>query len=134
VALSDEAIRDENQVEAVIDRVAGWPVSGFYVVGEVPGAYLVDDPSWLANLLILASGLKLLRKSVIVGYSSHQLCPAACNVDAIASGTWLTPALGSSYADPLFAGAQPSTVHWGEQSAFDEAIAAQTQLSGLGGG
>jgi hypothetical protein len=201
VALSDEAIRDENQVEAVIDRAAGWPVSGFYVVGEVPGAYLVEDPSWLANLLILASGLTLLRKSVIVGYSSHQmLCLAACNVDAIASGTWLNvrafptakfyepeedevsrrttwyycpqvlseyklpfldigrrqgvlnamrpdPALGSSYADPLFAGAQPSTVHWGEQSAFrhyltclrgqcqrataasfDQAIAAQTQL------
>jgi hypothetical protein len=172
VAVSDEAIRDEKQVEAIIDRAAGWPVSGFYVVGEVSRAYLVEDPNWLANLLILASGLKLLRKNVIVGYSSHQmLCLAACNIDAIASGTWLNvrsfptakfyepeedevsrrttwyycpqvlseyklpfldiarrqgfldsmrpdPALGSGYADPLFGGAQPSSVAWGEQSAF----------------
>jgi hypothetical protein len=123
-------------------------------------------------MLILTSGLKLLRKTVLVGYSSHQmLCLAACNVDIIAAGTWLNvrafptakfyapeddevsrrttwyycpqvlseyklpfldialrqgvlnlirpdPAFGSSYADPLFRGAQPSTVRWGEQSAF----------------
>lgn len=172
IALSDEAVRNEGQVEAVIERVAEWPVAGFYVVGEAPSAYLVEDPVWLANMLILASGLKLLRKSVIVGYANHQmLCLAACNIDLIAAGTWLNVrafptakfyaseedevsrrttwyycpqvlseykllfldialrqgildqmrpdrALGSIYADPLFAGAQPSTVGWGEQGAF----------------
>lgn len=51
---------------------------------------MVDDPVWLANLLILCSGLKLQGKEVIVGYCSHQMsCLAAANVDAIASGTWL---------------------------------------------
>ena len=197
IALSDEAVRDERQVEAVVERAAGWPVAGFYVVGEVPSAYLIEDPVWLANMLILASGLKLLRKSVLVGYSSHQmLCLAACNIDLIAAGTWLNvrafptakfyapeeedisrrttwyycpqvlseyklpfldialrqgvldqmrpdPELGSSYADPLFAGAQPTAVQWGEQNAFRhyltclraqcqrvtaEAVAAQVRL------
>ena len=90
IALCNEAVRDEAQVEAVIERAADWPVAGLYLVGEAPGGYLVEDPNWLANMLILASGLKLLGKNVIVGYSSHQmLCLAACNVDVIASGTWL---------------------------------------------
>ena len=172
IALSSEALRDEAQVESIVDHVEKWGVAGLYVVPETPSAYLVDDPVWMANLLILASGLKLAGKSVIVGYCSHQmLCLACANVDAIASGTWLnvrafapdkffTPeeddvsrratwyycphalseykipfldiarrvgildelrpdaALGSSYADPLFGGAAPTTVDWGEQAAF----------------
>jgi hypothetical protein len=172
IALSDDAVHDEAQVEAVIERAAEWPVAGYYLVVETPSVYLVEDPVWLANVLILASGLKLLRRSVLVGYSNHQmLCLAAGNVDVIAAGTWLNvrafpiekfyapeedevsrrttwyycaqtlseykllfldlalrngvldlmrpdPALGSSYADPLFSGAAPSTVRWGEQSAF----------------
>jgi len=90
VALSAEAIRDESQVETLIERAATWPVAGFYVVAEAPSQYLVDDPVWLANVLILASGLKLLGKSVIVGYANHQLlCLAAGNIDAMASGNWL---------------------------------------------
>ena len=155
IALSNDAMRHEDQVEA-----------------ETPTAYLVDDPGWLANLLILASGLKLLGKRVIVGYCSHQmLCLAAANVDIVAAGTWLNvrafppekfyapadddisrrttwyycpqalseyrlpfldiaqragildemrpnPSLGSSYADPLFRAATPSSVIWGEQDAF----------------
>ena len=172
VALSEDAVRDEKQIEAVIERASDWRVDGFYLIGESPRPYLVDDPVWLANMLILASGLKLLRRRVIVGYGNHQMLAfAACNVDVIASGTWLNvrafpiakfyaveddeisrrttwyycphvlseykvpfldiaqrhgvlesmrPAsgLGSTYADGLFAGAQPSTVGWGEQNAF----------------
>ena len=59
VALSSDAMRNEEQVEAVVDAAETWDVDGYYVVGETPGGYLVDDPVWLANLLILASGLKL---------------------------------------------------------------------------
>jgi hypothetical protein len=172
VALSTEAIRDETQVESLIERATKWPVAGFYVVAEASSQYLVDDPSWLANVLILASGLKLLGKTVIVGYANHQLlCLAAGNIDAMASGTWLNvrafptkkfymrpedeqsrrttwyycpqalseykitfldiamrngvldlmkpdSSLGSSYADPLFGGAQPTTVGWKESQAF----------------
>jgi len=172
VALSTDAIRDETQIETLIERAASWPVEGFYVVAEAPSQYLVDDPVWLANVLILASGLKLLGKTVIVGYGNHQLlCLTAGNVDAMASGTWLNvrafptkkfykrpedeqsrrttwyycpralseyklafldiamrngvldqmkpdPSLNSSYANPLFGGAQPTTVGWKEPQAF----------------
>jgi hypothetical protein len=90
IALSGEALRDEAQVEAIVERARKWPVWGFYVVAENPGSYLVEDPVWLANLLILVSGLKMAEKHVIVGYCSHQmLCLATAGADAIASGTWL---------------------------------------------
>jgi hypothetical protein len=90
IALSSNSMADESQVEAVIDRASRWPVNGFYVVAESPSGYLVDTPVWLANLLILTLGLKLIGKEVIVGYCNHQsLCLAAANVDAISSGTWL---------------------------------------------
>jgi len=91
ICLSGEAMRFEDQIEMVINSAEKWDVDGLYVVPEHPGAqYLVDDPAWLANLLVLSSGLKLQGKSVIVGYSSHQmLCLASAKVDAIASGTWL---------------------------------------------
>jgi len=91
ICLSGEALRFEDQVEMVINAAETWDVDGLYVVPEHPTTqYLVDDPMWLANLLVLCSGLKLQDKSVIVGYSSHQmLCLAAAKVDAIASGIWL---------------------------------------------
>ena len=89
VALSTDATADESQIEAVVEEAARWDVAGYYVVAQAP-KYLVEDINWLANLMILTAGLKLLGKKVIVGYSNHQsLCLAAANVDAIASGTWL---------------------------------------------
>ena len=89
IALSTTSMLDETQIEAIIDRAAKWNVSGFYVVAQSTD-YLNESPLWLANLLILASGLKLLRKEIIFGYCSHQMLALACaNVDAIASGTWL---------------------------------------------
>jgi hypothetical protein len=171
IALSTDATADESQIEAVVEEAAQWNVSGFYVVAQA-AKYLVEDINWLANLMILTAGLKLLGKKVVVGYSNHQsLCLAASNVDAIASGTWLNvrafdpnkfyipdedevsrrtkwyycpqalseykiifldaarrtgilddlkppAALGSKFADPLFAGAAPTSVNWGEQAAF----------------
>ncbi len=90
VALSSRALLDEIQVENTIERARNWSVAGFYVVAETPSGYLVDNPVWLTNLLILTSGLKLLGKSVLVGYCNHQmLCLAAGNIDSIAAGTWL---------------------------------------------
>lgn len=91
IALSSAALLDETQIENLIERARTWnTVAGFYVVAETPGAYLVENPLWLANFLILVSGLKLIRKSVLVGYANHQtLCLAAANVDSFASGTWL---------------------------------------------
>jgi hypothetical protein len=143
-----------------------------YLVAETPGSYLVEDPNWLANLLILSAGLKLQGRPVVVGYMNHQgLALAAANVDAIVSGTWLNvrafspdkffakdeddisrrtkwfycpsalseykipfldvayrvgsltamkpqPPLPDYYCTPLFGGAQPSAVEWGETLAF----------------
>ncbi|RIL04968.1 MAG: hypothetical protein DCC71_12190 [Proteobacteria bacterium] len=172
VALSSDSVRAEADVEAVIEAAAKWTVEGFYVVAESPSVYLVDDPVWTANVLLLVSGLRLHKKPVLVGYSNHQLlCLAAAGADVMASGTWLNvrafpidkfyqpaedeesrrtiwyycpqslseyklpfldiakrvgvlplmkpdPAFGSSYADPLFAGPDPSTVNWREPEAF----------------
>lgn len=176
VALSSDSARHEEQVEAIVERAADWPVAGFYLAIEPPGGYLVEDPVWLSNILILASGLKLLGREVIVGYGNHQmLALAAANADVLAAGTWMNvrtfdrdrlynqpnvpmqrgiwfycpqtlteyqpvfldmaqrrgmlndmrpdPRLGSSYADPLFAGPQPSTVQWGEPVAFRHYLA-----------
>ena len=90
IALSSAALLDEIQVEAVVERISGWNIAGAYVVPEHPNGYLVDNPNWLANLLILVSGIKLSGRKVIVGYSSHQmLCLASANADVVASGTWL---------------------------------------------
>jgi hypothetical protein len=89
IALSTDATADEAQVEAVVEEASRWNVAGFYVVAQA-AKYLVEDINWLANLMILTAGLKLLGKKVIVGYSNHQsLCLATANVDVIASGTWL---------------------------------------------
>jgi len=91
VCLSGEALRFEEQIEIVLNAAESWQVSGVYLVPEHPATqYLVDDPMWLGNLLVLCAGLKLQGKDVIVGYSSHQmLCLAAARVEAIGSGTWL---------------------------------------------
>jgi len=90
VAVGEESMCNEESMEAIVDAAEEWNVSAVYVIAEAPSEYLVDDPVWLANLLVLVSGLKLQRKRVILGYANHQmLCAAAANVDAIASGTWL---------------------------------------------
>lgn len=91
VCLSAEALRFEEQIEMILNCSESWNVDGYYIVPEHPnGQYLVDDPMWLTNLLILCSGLKLQAKEVIAGYCSHQLlCLASANIDAISSGTWL---------------------------------------------
>jgi hypothetical protein len=90
IALANQPMLDDAQVESVIERASRWNVHGFYLIAESDSAYLVENPIWLANVLILASGLKLLGKEVIVGYANHQLLPlGATKVDIIASGTWL---------------------------------------------
>ncbi len=90
IALSEGAVRTEDAVEAIVERVAEWPCDAIYLICETPGPYLVDDPIWMANLLILASGLKLVGKRVLVGYSSHQmLALASASIAGVCSGTWL---------------------------------------------
>lgn len=91
ICLSPEVLRDENAVEDVITRAEKWNVNGYYVIGDHPnGRYLVDDPLWMGNFMSFCAGLKLQRKTVVVGYCSHQMLSlASSNVDAIASGSFL---------------------------------------------
>lgn len=59
IALGADAMKSEDQIESIIDRSSHWDVDGYYLVAESPSSYLVDEAVWLANLLILAAGLKL---------------------------------------------------------------------------
>lgn len=91
ICLSAEALRFDDQLELLLSHAENWDVQGYYVVAEHPqGQYLVNDPLWLANLLLFCAGLKLHGRKVVVGYASHQnLCLAAAGVDAIASGSFI---------------------------------------------
>lgn len=91
LSISGNSLRNEDEIEVLVNACENWDVDGFYVVPEHPGGdYLVDDPLWLTNLLLLVSGLRLLEREVVVGYCSHQMLSlAVTRVDAICSGTWL---------------------------------------------
>lgn len=86
-----EILRNESKTHELLDLVSDYPVDGFYIIPVHPNKdYLVDDMTWLLNLIDLTAGLKLCQKSVIVGYSSHQfLVLSLSKVDAICSGSWL---------------------------------------------
>jgi hypothetical protein len=173
IALEEAAILSEDQVEDAVSYLSSWPVDGVYLVAEAPGdSYLVEHPGWLANILILISGLRLQGKEVILGYSSQQLlCAAVAGLSELASGTWQNlrgftrqryyardenqvsrrarwyygpdtlseykipfldiaqrsgvlsqlrpkPPLPAEFSNPLFSGAAPSAVGWGDQNAF----------------
>jgi hypothetical protein len=91
IALTGDVLSDESQIESIIEYTSQWNVEGGYIVCEHPsGYYLVDKPLWVSNLLSLVAGIKRKGKSVIVGYTSHQmLCLALAKCDAIAAGNFL---------------------------------------------
>jgi hypothetical protein len=91
IALSNDSIRDADQVHKLLEASNDWKVKGVYLICEHPnGDYLVGDPVWLANVLDLIAGLRLKGKYVILGYCNQQLLIAANSaVNAIASGTWM---------------------------------------------
>ncbi len=91
LCLSSETLRFQDQLDQLLSRTESWAVDGYYVIaGHPDGEYLVDDPVWLSNLLSFCAGLKLQKKEVILGYSSHQmLCAASAGIDALASGSYM---------------------------------------------
>lgn len=91
VALSAESARDVDQIGTLLERSEAWRADSFYLVAEHPnGQYLVEDANWLANVIDLAAGLRLLGKEVRIGYCNHQMLIASlAKVSAIASGTWM---------------------------------------------
>jgi hypothetical protein len=173
IALSADAVRNEDQIARLLEYSEQWPAPKYYLVCEHPrGDYLVSDPNWLANVIDLAAGLRLRGAEVILGYCNHQfLIAAIAHVNAIASGTWMNVRsfppekfkaayeeeikqratwyycpqalseykipfldiarrqnllslmappvdLDGGFASALFSGAAPSSVGFGEQSAF----------------
>lgn len=91
VALGHEAIRDDRQVEALVEAMSGWPAATIYLIAEAPpNAYLVGDPVWQANMLDVVASARLNGKRVIVGYANQQLLATACaGANTICSGTWM---------------------------------------------
>lgn len=91
VALSSDAVRDNDQVHKLLDAATQWDVPGIYLICEHhKGEYLVNDATWVANVLDLAAGFHLKKKQVVMGYCNHQMLIAACTgIHAIASGTWM---------------------------------------------
>lgn len=91
IAISSDVCRLSDNIGRLIDFAERDRVDSYYIVCEHPrDAYLVSDSTWMANLLDLVAGLKLLGSRVILGYSSHQtLIAATAKVDAIAAGTWM---------------------------------------------
>ncbi len=86
-----DILKNEEKAHALLEQVEDYPVDGFYIIPVHPNNdYLVDDMTWLLNLIDLVAGLKLLSKRIIIGYSNHQfLAFALAKVDAICSGIWL---------------------------------------------
>jgi hypothetical protein len=91
VALSSDAVRNEDRAEMLSDAIESWGVAGIYLIAEHPsGEYLVTDPMWLARVLDIVAGARLAEKTVLVGYCTHQmLITAAAGATAIASGSWM---------------------------------------------
>ncbi|MDO9365706.1 MAG: hypothetical protein Q7T58_05115 [Methylotenera sp.] len=91
VALSYDALRNDDQVQLLLESLPEWDVPSIYLVCEHPnGDYLVTDPGWLANVADVVAGIRLAGKQVIVGYCNHQmLLVASSAATAIASGTWM---------------------------------------------
>jgi len=91
LCISDTLLRDESKIHDLLERIEQYPVDGFYIIPIHPGnMYFVDDVSWLLNLMDFCAGIKLNKKKVIIGYSTHQLLlMSLIKVDAICAGTWL---------------------------------------------
>lgn len=91
LALSGGALRNADQVAAVLEFAERHRAPAYYVVCEHPnGAYLVPDEAWLTNVLDLTAGLRLLGSGVTLGYCNHQmLIGGIAKANAISSGTWM---------------------------------------------
>jgi hypothetical protein len=91
IALSAEAIKDGSQIGLLLENASERTADGYYLVCQHPnGDYLCDDPTWMANVLDIVAGLRLLNAQVVVGYCNHQmLIASAAKATAICSGTWM---------------------------------------------
>jgi hypothetical protein len=91
ICLSEDILLNDEKTHELIEIIEDYPVDGFYIIPIHPkDSYLVDNSTWLFNLLDIIASLKSLNKKVIVAYSGHQsLILSLAKVDAICSGTYL---------------------------------------------
>jgi len=91
LCISNTLLQDETKIHDLLERITQYPVDGFYIIPVHPqNMYLVDDVTWLINLMDFCAGIKLTGKKIILGYSTHQLLLfALAKVDAICTGIWL---------------------------------------------
>ena len=89
VALSADAAKSADQVHAILAESDDWSVQGIYLICEHPdGLYLVENDTWIANILDLTAGFRLRGQNVVIGYANQQMLVAACaSATAIASGS-----------------------------------------------
>lgn len=92
IALGADVPKHQELIAAILEAAeTSWQAQAYYIVCEHPnGDYLVQDPNWLANLLDLIAGLRLIGSQTILGYCNHQflLAELACST-SICSGTWM---------------------------------------------
>lgn len=83
--------RTQTRFPLLLEKAESWKAPAYYVVCEHPnGQYLVEDPNWVANVLDLLAGLRLMGSEAILGYCTHQMLVAgAAKANAICSGTWM---------------------------------------------
>lgn len=91
IALSSDALRNDEQVQKLLDAIPKWDVTSIYLVcGHPNDDYLISDPTWLANCADIVAGIRLAGKGVVVGYCNHQMLALASSAaTAICSGTWM---------------------------------------------
>ncbi len=91
IALGADVIRNQNQIDSLLEVAPSWNADGFYIVCEHPnGNYLVEEPLWIANVLDLVAELRFAGARVILGYCNHQMLVAnLVQATAICSGTWM---------------------------------------------
>lgn len=65
ICLSEYSLKDYDSITYLLTQAESWPVDGFYIIPEHPKAeYLVSNPIWLLNLLILCAFLKNQQKKL----------------------------------------------------------------------
>ena len=91
LSFGQDVLRGDSSIDMLLNALEDWDVDGFYIVSEHPrNEYLVDQPLWLYNYLVLIAGIKRIGKIAYVGYGSHQLLLLAlAGCDCLFSGNYL---------------------------------------------
>ncbi|ABO49325.1 hypothetical protein Dred_0787 [Desulforamulus reducens MI-1] len=90
LAIGSDIVGESEMFDRIIDELVSFPVDGVYVVLRSPGdKFLVNDETYLYNVLDGLLSLCLAGKRIIVGYANQQsLIYSAAGISGIASGNF----------------------------------------------